>query len=317
VAVQSLTSWIRSYFFRADVSMFFDFVPAPYGGANQFLHALWSELARRGLRLENNSISRTTRACLYNSYNFKASRLRRLKRSECRMVHRVDGPIGVYRADESAIDKEIWALNQEFADATVFQSRYSLEKHRELNLEFKNPTVIPNAVDPAIFHGAGREPFDPLRKIRLISTSWSANPHKGSGVYAWLGVHLDPRRFEYTFVGRSPVPLEGVNVIPPVDSSTLASLLRHHDIYITASRNDPCSNALLEALSCGLPAIYLDSGGHRDLVGQAGLAFTDVEAVPALLDVLVGDYESYRTQLSVPAIRDVASRYLAVMGLST
>lgn len=297
--------------------MFFDFVPPPYGGANQFLHALWSELAGRGLRLENNSISSTTRACLYNSYNFKVSRLRRFKRSACRMVHRVDGPIGVYRDDESAIDKEIWALNQEFADATVFQSRYSLKKHRELNLEFTNPTVISNAVDPAIFHSTGRVRYDPSRKIRLISTSWSANPNKGSAVYAWLGAHLDPRRFEYTFVGRSSIPLEGINVIPAVDSPTLASLLRQHDIYVTASRHDPCSNALLEALSCGLPAIYLDSGGHRELVGQAGLAFTDVEAVPELLEVLVSDYESYRARLSVPAIDDVASQYLAVMGLPT
>lgn len=296
--------------------MFFDFVPAPYGGANQFLRALWCELVRRRLRVESNSISRTTRACLYNSYNFQSSLLRRLRRPGCRMVHRVDGPIGVYRDDEGAIDREIWTLNHEFADATVFQSRYSLQKHHELGLEFKDPTVIPNAVDPAIFHTRGRLCFDPSRKIRLISISWSTNPNKGGATYAWLGAHLDARRFEYTFVGRSPLRLEGINVIPAVDSSRLAALLRDHDIYITASRHDPCSNALLEALSCGLPAIYLDSGGHRELAGQAGLAFTHPEAIPDLLELLVRDYESYRARLSVPAIADVANQYIAVMGLS-
>src|SRR6266516_3849418 len=86
--MMGLGSWFRS----ADISMFFDFVPAPHGGAHQFLRALWGEMARRGLRLENNSISRTTRACLYNSYNFQAPRLRRARRPSCRMVHRVDGP---------------------------------------------------------------------------------------------------------------------------------------------------------------------------------------------------------------------------------
>ena len=36
----------------------------------------------------------------------------------------------------------------------------------------------------------------------------------------------------------------------------LAELLRAHDVYLAPSRDDPCSNALLEALACGLPAAY-------------------------------------------------------------
>jgi hypothetical protein len=61
----------------------------------------------------------------------------------------------------------------------------------------------------------------------------------------------------------------------------------------------------------------LDSGGHRELVGQAGLAFTEAGGIPDLLEVLVRDYESYRACISVPSIEDVADQYLAVMGLST
>ena len=42
-------------------------------------------------------------------------------------------------------------------------------------------SVIPNAVDPAIFHPpASREPLDG-RRVRLIASSWSDNPRKGGG----------------------------------------------------------------------------------------------------------------------------------------
>ena len=71
------------------------------------------------------------------------------------MVHRVDGPIGVYRGFDDGTDARIVAVNRELADATVLQSRFSLEKHRELGPRPREPVVIPNAVDPAIFYPAG------------------------------------------------------------------------------------------------------------------------------------------------------------------
>ena len=68
------------------------------------------------------------------------------------MVHRVDGPIGVYRGFDDGTDERIARLNAELAAATILQSGFSLEKHRELGIELRDPVVVPNAVDPAIFH---------------------------------------------------------------------------------------------------------------------------------------------------------------------
>lgn len=298
---------------QADVSIFFNFVPPPYGGGNQFLRALWTEWLRGGLRLENNHISSTTRACLYNSFNVDPYRLRRRVRTGCRMVHRVDGPVGAYRGTEDTIDRDVWALNQEFAAATIFQSAYSLRAHTALGLTFTDPYVIPNAVDPSIFWPHAQHGCEVSRKIRLISTSWSDNPKKGADTYRWLDDHLDWDRYDYTFVGRSSVAFRHIRYVPPVDSTQLADLLRAHDIYVTASWHDPCSNALLEALSCGLPAVYRDSGGHAELVGQAGLAFTEHDEIPAQIARVVNDYGRYRAQIQVPTIGAVADRYLQVM----
>ena len=90
---------------------------------------------------------------------------------------------------------------------------------RALGLEFREPRVIPNAVDPAIFHppAAPRAPLDG-RAARLITTSWSDNPNKGAATLARLEELLDPARFELTFVGRSQVSFRRIRVVPPVPS---------------------------------------------------------------------------------------------------
>lgn len=306
---------IRARSRRFDISLFHEFAPPPAGGGHQFMRALWSEFEKRGFRVEGNTISRTTRACLFNSFNFDASRLRAFRRDGCRMVHRVDGPIGVYRGFDDGTDRRIEEVNRELADATIFQSRYSLQKHQELGLVFKNPVVIANTPDPAIFFSADRAPLDAGRKIRLISVSWSDNVNKGAPVYQWLDDHLDWSRYEYTFVGRSPVTFRNIRMIAPVASEALARELRSHDIYITASRNDPCSNSLLEALACGLPAIALNSGGHPELIGQAGLIFDTPDEIPALLHRLTLDFARFQSAIQLPPLDVVARQYLAVLGL--
>ncbi len=298
-----------------DISIFHEFAPPPAGGGHQFMRALWVELEKRGFRVQGNSISPTTRACLFNSFNFDEARLKAFHRPDCRMVHRVDGPIGVYRGFDDGTDNRIAAINRKFADATIFQSPYSLRKHRELGLEFKSPVVIPNAPDPAIFSAVGRIPLDPGRKTRLISVSWSDNINKGAPVYQWLDEHLDWSRFEYTFIGRSPVTFKNIKMIAPVASADLAHELRQHDIYITASKNDPCSNSLLEALACGLPALYLNSGGHPEITGGAGLAFDIPETIPELLKRTIASYSSLQASIQIPSISAIAERYLEVMGL--
>jgi glycosyltransferase involved in cell wall biosynthesis len=266
--------------------------------------------------VENNTISRTTRACLFNSFNFDFDRLRKIGRVGCRMVHRVDGPVGIYRGRDDGTDQRISQINQELADATVFQSNYSLKKHIEMELYFKSPIVIINTADPSIFHPHGRMPFGSQRKIRLISTSWSDNPNKGTEIYQWLDEHLNWERFEYAFVGRSSFRFKRIRHLKPIPSEKLATLLRQHDIYITASRNDPCSNGLIEALSCGLPALFLNSGGHPEIVGEGGLSFTSKEEIPSLLDQLIEEYPERQVRISLPTLTEVADRYLSVMGIS-
>lgn len=305
----------RSALLRPDVAIEHEFVRPPWGGANQFLIALRLELRRRGLRVESNAISRRTRGAILNAFVVDERRLRTLLHPGVRVVHRVDGPVSAYRGFDDGADARIRAINDEFAHTTVFQSQYSLAAHRELGIELREPVVIPNAVDPAIFHPpAAREPL-PGRRVRVVASSWSSNPNKGGAVYAWLDEHLDRDRYELTFVGQTQAELRHAQVVPPVGQRELAAILRAQDVYLTASLHDPCSNALLEGLACGLPAVYARSGGHPELVGEAGLGFDGAEEIPALLDRLVADHDGYRGRIAIPGLGEVADRYLEALGL--
>ena len=297
----------------ADLALFHEFAPPPTGGGHQFLRALVAELERRNLTVELNEISPGTAACLVNSFNFDFRRLRRFARDDVRFVHRVDGPIGTYRGFDDGTDARIAELNASLADATIVQSRYSLEAHRAQGIELVEPHLITNTVDPAVFHPpVEREPLAG-RRVRVIASSWSDNPNKGADVLRWLDRNLDGERYELTFAGRTDEVFERTRVLGPVSTEPLALELRRSDVYLAPSRNDPCSNALLEALASGLPAVFRASGGHPELVGEAGIAFDDPEEVADALDRVVAELDERRAAIRVTPMGDVADRYLEVL----
>jgi glycosyltransferase involved in cell wall biosynthesis len=307
---------LRSRRGRADVALFHEFAPSPSGGGHQFLRALVGELQGRRLEVEVGTISGRTPVCLFNSFNFDFQRLRRFARRGARMVHRVDGPIGAYRGFDDGTDARIAEIKAAYASTTIFQSEFSLAKHRELGFELREPVVIPNAVDSAIFRPpSSREPLEG-RKVRVVASSWSDNPRKGAGALEWLDRNLDLDRFELTFAGRAPAAqFERIRVVGPLDSAALAALLRTQDLYVAPSWDDPSSNALLEALACGLPAAYRDSGGHPELVGGAGVPFREDGDVGAAIERLVSDIDARRAANETPSLAEVADRYLEVLGV--
>lgn len=297
----------------ADISIFFEFAKPPYGGGNQFLLALKAELERQGLRVGVNYVGPRTRGILVNSMQVDEAFVRAHMRPGVRVVHRVDGPISLYRGTGDAeVDRGIAALNARLAHATVLQSRYSADAHARLDIRFVDPHVIPNAPDPALFHPPAT-PLPRAAKLRVISTAWSDNPNKGAATYAWLDRNLDFTRIEYTFAGRIQGTFRNIRVVPPLASAPLAELLRAHDVYLTASLHDPCSNALLEALACGLPAVHARSGGHAELASAAGLGFDEAPEIPALLDRMAAELEAARARIALMPLSEVARAYRALL----
>jgi len=273
--------------------------------------ALRKALRKAGVNVRDNELDDRIDAYVLNSVQFDVEAFRSFRTSRpLNIVHRIDGPIYLIRGFDREKDEFCFELNDTLASATVVQSSWTFQRIVEMGYRPKNPVIIHNGVDQSIFHSRGKIPFKRGRKVRLISTSWSNNPRKGGPIYKWIEENLDWERFDYTFVGNVSQPFDRVKHIPALPSEELAGLLREHDIYITASSNDPCSNALIEALACGLPALYLNDGGHPELVGYGGLPFNDTDEIMPQLDRLAQDYEMFRNLISVQTIDAVAEKYL-------
>ncbi|MGE9290685.1 MAG: glycosyltransferase, partial [Puniceicoccales bacterium] len=251
---------------QARIALFHDFAPPPTGGGHQFLRALMAEWERMGIEVAVNCLPTSAEAVLINSYNFTPDLMRRLCDRSVRTVHRVDGPLQVYRGFDDGTDMQIARLNREFSSASIFQSEFSRNENDRLGFGLLPGPVICNAADRSIFKPRLRPSPVVGEPVRVIAASWSDNPNKGLDVFQWLDENLDASRFHFTFVGRAKMEFKNFRHIPAVPSEELATLLGDHDIFLTASLNDPCSNSVIEALTVGLPCIYRKSGGHPELI---------------------------------------------------
>ena len=301
-----------SFFKKAkpSVHLEFNFVKGPYGGGNQFLKGLQKQMKKKDWLVEHQLKSNIV---LFNSFQFDENHLNKFK--EKRAVHRVDGPVILVRGADQHLDDKLFKANNEVADITIFQTFWSMCAALELGYCPINPVVIINAVDQHIFNKKGKLPFSSTRKTKIISTSWSNNPRKGGPIYKWLDQNLDFNKYEYTFVGRVSEKLENIKIIPPVPSNELAEILKKQDIYITASAKDPCSNALIEALSSGLPALYLNSGGNPEIVKKGGLPFSEKEQIPELLKRIIENYTEFQDKIEVVSMEEIAKKYIACLTL--
>lgn len=310
----------------------------PWGGSNQFLRALSNELVRIGHSVSL-APTQETEVVLINAHNTAAGNylspntaaqlkqtghitsygrlipaklwtLLRQKRGPV-LVHRLDGVSQLYRGSRTRADGIQPAINR-LSDFTIFQSRYCQESFQEYGVAPSHSRVIYNGVDSSIFYPSLEE-LQVDVPLRLVAVSWSMNIRKGflalSRVSRIPGV-------EIRFVGRWPSTIEPANVVlaGPKISTEIAQILRQSHAMIHAAENEPCSNAILEALACGLPVLFNNSGANRELAGNYGIALTN--DLPSAIERLRSDYKRLREKIisnrSRFLITSTAQRYLEV-----
>ena len=289
----------------------FKFVDGPWGGGNQFLKVLRNYFQKMNVYSKN---PKDADVILFNSYPFGSEYIYKdifkvKNKGNKIVIHRVDGPISYIRGKDKKIDKIIYKSNELFADGTVFQSKWSMEKNYELGMH-KSPydTTIMNAPDPRIFNRKGKKQFD-VNKVKLIATSWSGNIRKGFDIYKYLDEKLDFTKFEMTFVGNSPIQFKNIAWIKAVESKKLSKVVKKHDIFISASINEPCSNSLLEALHCSLPAVVRNDGGNPEILRKAGILFNNEFDVLNAINMVSHNYKYYQNQISLPLSDEIGKKY--------
>lgn len=122
---------------------------------------------------------------------------------------------------------------------------------------------------------------------------------------AFARVLRNGARFRATIIGDGPLRaafeysieqlgLSGiVTLAGPMPPAAVIKRLRDADVFVLGSHNEGISNAVLEAMACGLPVVTTDSGGMREAVrdGIDGLVVPvrDVDAIASALGGLLVD----------------------------
>ncbi len=234
---------------------------------------------------------------LSNTPYLPAFALRALKSRGIPIVHNQNGVFypAWYDGDWQGQNARM-ALSYMSADHVFFQSDFC----RRAADEFLGPRqgawdILHNAVDTDHFSpspaGAEHDPNAPVLLItgklthhlfyRIDSTVRGLALARETGLKARLVIagSLDSETQTRTrSLAESLHIADAVTLTGPYTQSAAPDVYRGADIYITTKHNDPCPNAVIEALACGLPVIYSDSGGVPELVGpDAGVALSCVQ----------------------------------------
>lgn len=261
---------MEKFFFKSmRINILYKFTKTPWGGGNQFLKALRNELIKK--KKYSNHL-KNANVVIINSHHFTLNFFfLYLIKKNLKIIHRIDGPITLTRSNFfNYIDYLIYLFSKKFADGVIFQSKWSKKKNIYLGFEKKiKHKVINNAPDNKIFFKRKNKRL----RLKIIASSWSSNKNKGFEYLEYLDNNLSFKKIKITFVGNSPIKFKNIKIFKPLSSKKLSKLYKQYNFFLTASRNDPCSNSLIEAIHCGLIPIYLNSGGHSEISKNQGISF--------------------------------------------
>ena len=173
-----------------------------------------------------------------------------------------------------------------------------------LGLDPEKAVVIRPAVDPLFFSPISESyQNDPIRLVNIGSMVWNKGYEyilmalkllENCGLFTELhiiGNGAESNRILFTAYDldiASQVVLHGK--LPPTE---VIQQLQQSDIFVLSSLSEGISNAVLEAMSCGLPVVTTDCGGMREAVQDGVEGFVvpvrDPEAMADALHKLALD----------------------------
>ncbi len=184
-------------------------------------------------------------------------------RGDKKLTFRLDGLRRVYAPEASKSD-DLLIENLKLADSAVFQSAFSKNSFLNENILFpEKHSIILNGADTDNFHPDKSSEFK-SKYLRIVSNSWSSNLNKG---FACIAEFSKIEKVRISHIGNWPedIPSEQVRLLGIMDQEKIGDILREADFLLFPSKNEACSNVVIEALASGLPVLYHNSGGNSEI----------------------------------------------------
>ncbi len=285
-------------------------IEGAYGGGNQFVQNLEKYLTGRG-----DSVNRTLEPGLdiilvgssrmtsrTTSFTDRQIEKYLLRYPSTIVVHRIN-TCDEAKAQDTGVNQAVLEINK-LADHTVFVSRFSRELYISNGFDEAKPcSVIYSGADHAVFNAQGRADWLPGSPVKIVTHHWSNNYLKGFDIYERMDLLLaDPEnrgRFEFSLIGNRPkgVQFSNTELIPLMSGAELAGKLKEHHLYLTGARNEAGGNHYIEAMRCGLPVLYLDSGSLGEYCAPYGGVDFNLGNFEASLQTISGQLEQMRAKV--------------------
>ena len=178
------------------------------------------------------------------------------------------------------------------SDHFIFPSNWAKEKS---GITTDNFSVIPNRPKD-IFHNYKKDKQLKPEKIKIVTHHWSNNVKKGFDTYKFIDENLSDK-YDFTYIGRVPEGFifDNSTYISPIEDEKICEILSSQDVYLTASKEEAGANHVLEAMACGLPVIYHESGGSiNEYVGNRGFSFSSNDNLVNAIEEISNNFKKYK-----------------------
>lgn len=303
------------------MKIFFNRIPRdePYGGGNQFLCKMVQLLSQEGHKVTFNLEEGIDIIFLMDprpgdiGYSIQHVDLYKKHFPNVKIIHRInecDKRKGTNFIDDLLLE------STKIADRVVFISQWLADYFHDKGFN-KTHHVVYNGCDTSIFNP--REEKILNSPVKLVTHHWSDNWLKGFDLYTKIDEHLESNSdFEFTYVGRyyRDYKPKATNVVLPLHGEALANELKSHDIYITASRWEPCGMHHLEGAASGLPVLYhSETGGIKESCVNHGEEFSNFDEFLTGLTKIKEDYQGYLDKIDYDnlSIEKCCKRYYEIL----
>tara|TARA_B100000242_G_scaffold291307_1_gene264383 strand:- start:3826 stop:4911 length:1086 start_codon:yes stop_codon:yes gene_type:complete len=196
---------------------------------------------------------------------------------------------------------QIYLEASDTADHVIFVSSWLRDLYLNIGMKKSKTSVVLAGSNVDIFNDQNSNIFEKNKKVKIVTHHWSSHENKGFKIYKKLDEMLTQNLWkdliEFTYIGNTSedYKLNNTTIIPPLAGKELADELKKHHIYITASINEPSGNHHIEAAQCGLPILYLESGGIPEYCYGFGVGFK--ENFEEKLKLIIEDFDIYKEKM--------------------
>lgn len=190
--------------------------------------------------------------------------------------------------DDASLEARL-PLYRDFVD-TYYVGSQRLDRIYRQAAGYPAPlAVLPDGVDPALFHPTNLDRFDTAGQRELV-IGWTGNSGWGDGQEDYKGVHtiLTPAVEQLRAEGLPlTLKLHDRAVAPQIAHNKMVEYYAGIDVYVCTSKIEGTPNPVLESMACGVPVISTDVGIVPEAFGQAQHEFILAERSVACLKAAI------------------------------